>query len=267
MTSGDGRARRPHRRREHRRTRSRGHERRLRRPAERRRRRPARLVLHARPEEARRRRRGARRRAHAVARGEGGHGARPTITCWSARAPRRSRGTWASRSRPTSTPPRSRELWLEWKRRIDPDALPRPAQARRRRASPPACRWSREGLIDRDHFYGTINCDGVSPKGEIAGVTTTSGLAWKIPGRVGDSPHARRGAVRRRRRRRRRFDGPGRSQPLRPLLVPHRREHAARHAAEGRGHGGPAPHQGEHHREAAPQQPRASRTSTSTSTC
>jgi N4-(beta-N-acetylglucosaminyl)-L-asparaginase len=28
----------------------------------------------------------------------------------------------------------------------------------------------------------------VSPKGELAGVTTTSGLAWKIPGRVGDSP-------------------------------------------------------------------------------
>src|SRR6201988_1166644 len=45
-----------------------------------------------------------------------------------------------------------------------------------------------EGKIDRQHLYGTINCDGVSPKGEICGVTTTSGLAWKIPGRVGDSP-------------------------------------------------------------------------------
>ena len=45
-----------------------------------------------------------------------------------------------------------------------------------------------EGLIDRDHLFGTINCDGLSPKGELAGVTTTSGLAWKIPGRVGDSP-------------------------------------------------------------------------------
>jgi len=43
-------------------------------------------------------------------------------------------------------------------------------------------------LIDRDHFYGTINCNGLSPSGELAGVTTTSGLAWKIPGRVGDSP-------------------------------------------------------------------------------
>jgi N4-(beta-N-acetylglucosaminyl)-L-asparaginase len=35
---------------------------------------------------------------------------------------------------------------------------------------------------------GTINCLGVNEKGEISGTTTTSGLAWKIPGRVGDSP-------------------------------------------------------------------------------
>jgi N4-(beta-N-acetylglucosaminyl)-L-asparaginase len=45
-----------------------------------------------------------------------------------------------------------------------------------------------EGLVDPHHFYGTINCNGVNAKGEICGVTTTSGLAWKIPGRVGDSP-------------------------------------------------------------------------------
>jgi N4-(beta-N-acetylglucosaminyl)-L-asparaginase len=45
-----------------------------------------------------------------------------------------------------------------------------------------------EGLVDRRHFHGTINCNGLSPRGELAGVTTTSGLAWKIPGRVGDSP-------------------------------------------------------------------------------
>lgn len=36
--------------------------------------------------------------------------------------------------------------------------------------------------------YGTINCLGLNEKGELSGVTTTSGLAWKIPGRVGDSP-------------------------------------------------------------------------------
>lgn len=35
---------------------------------------------------------------------------------------------------------------------------------------------------------GTINCLSLNQKGEMSGVTTTSGLAWKIPGRVGDSP-------------------------------------------------------------------------------
>jgi N4-(beta-N-acetylglucosaminyl)-L-asparaginase len=45
-----------------------------------------------------------------------------------------------------------------------------------------------EGLIDPVHYYGTINCNGVNAKGEVCGVTTTSGLTWKIPGRVGDSP-------------------------------------------------------------------------------
>ena len=36
--------------------------------------------------------------------------------------------------------------------------------------------------------YGTINCLGLDLMGNISGVTTTSGLSWKIPGRVGDSP-------------------------------------------------------------------------------
>src|SRR6266852_968842 len=35
---------------------------------------------------------------------------------------------------------------------------------------------------------GTINCLALNSRGEMSGVTTTSSLAWKIPGRVGDSP-------------------------------------------------------------------------------
>jgi N4-(beta-N-acetylglucosaminyl)-L-asparaginase len=35
---------------------------------------------------------------------------------------------------------------------------------------------------------GTINCSALNEKGEMSSVTTTSGLAWKIPGRLGDSP-------------------------------------------------------------------------------
>ena len=82
---------------------------------------------------------------------------------------------------------KSRALWLEWKRRIDPDHWldpgKRAAAGDRARSAMVA-----EGLLDADHAYGTIHCGAVTASGEIAGVTTTSGLAWKIPGRVGDSP-------------------------------------------------------------------------------
>lgn len=82
---------------------------------------------------------------------------------------------------------RSRQLWLEWKRRLDPERYLDPKK-RGGAALEAALSMVRDGLIDPDHFFGTINCDGVNSKGEVCGVTTTSGLAWKIPGRVGDSP-------------------------------------------------------------------------------
>lgn len=81
----------------------------------------------------------------------------------------------------------SRKQWLEWKRRIDPDHWLDPKK--RAEASWRVTReMMAEGLIDPQHVFGTINCNGVNAKGEVCGVTTTSGLAWKIPGRVGDSP-------------------------------------------------------------------------------
>src|SRR5690606_27563715 len=79
--------------------------------------------------------------------------------------------------------PRSRELWLEWRRRVDPDHWLDP-EARMRVGLDMVA----EGLIPAHSFWGTINCNGITPEGDIAGVTTTSGLAWKIPGRIGDSP-------------------------------------------------------------------------------
>jgi N4-(beta-N-acetylglucosaminyl)-L-asparaginase len=36
--------------------------------------------------------------------------------------------------------------------------------------------------------HGTINCIALNEKGEMSAVTTTSGMAWKLAGRVGDSP-------------------------------------------------------------------------------
>jgi N4-(beta-N-acetylglucosaminyl)-L-asparaginase len=83
--------------------------------------------------------------------------------------------------------PRSRQLWLEWKRRVDPSHFLDPAQ-RAEAGHRAGLEMVAEGLIDREHYWGTINCLGINARGEICGVTTTSGLAWKIPGRVGDSP-------------------------------------------------------------------------------
>ena len=45
-----------------------------------------------------------------------------------------------------------------------------------------------DGNYDQDRSTGTINVLGLNPNGDMAGITTTSGLAWKIPGRIGDSP-------------------------------------------------------------------------------
>lgn len=83
--------------------------------------------------------------------------------------------------------PESRRLWLEWKRRTDPTRYPSPEQ-RARAGHEVGLQMVAEGLIDPVHYYGTINCSAVNARGDICGCTTTSGLAWKIPGRVGDSP-------------------------------------------------------------------------------
>ncbi|HMJ05867.1 MAG TPA: N(4)-(beta-N-acetylglucosaminyl)-L-asparaginase [Chthoniobacterales bacterium] len=73
----------------------------------------------------------------------------------------------------------SQEIWQEWKRRVA-----QPGQSREGVMH----EMVTEGLIDPQHIYGTINCNGINARGQICGVTTTSGTAWKMPGRVGDSP-------------------------------------------------------------------------------
>ncbi len=67
----------------------------------------------------------------------------------------------------------AREVWLRWRANLNPDDdyLDVP-----------------EGEHMSVRPTGTINCDAVTPQGDISSVTTTSGLAFKIPGRVGDSP-------------------------------------------------------------------------------
>jgi N4-(beta-N-acetylglucosaminyl)-L-asparaginase len=83
--------------------------------------------------------------------------------------------------------PESRRLWLEWKRRIDPERWLDPSR-RGGAALEAGLSMVRDGLIPEHSFWGTINCNGINANGDICGVTTTSGLAWKIDGRTGDSP-------------------------------------------------------------------------------
>jgi N4-(beta-N-acetylglucosaminyl)-L-asparaginase len=81
----------------------------------------------------------------------------------------------------------SRRKWLEWKRRIDPTHYLDPKK-RIAAGHKAALEMYSQGLLREENLHGTINCNGINSKGEICGVTTTSGLAWKIPGRIGDSP-------------------------------------------------------------------------------
>lgn len=83
--------------------------------------------------------------------------------------------------------PKSRQIWLDWKRRVDPSHYLDP-KTRAELWHRETMRLVADGRIDPAHVFGTINCNGINAKGDICGVTTTSGLSFKIPGRVGDSP-------------------------------------------------------------------------------
>ncbi len=74
---------------------------------------------------------------------------------------------------------RSREIWLRWKENLsDRDNWLPPEKKRETLAA------SFLGATTT----GTINCLARDPRGDLAGVTTTSGLSFKLAGRVGDSP-------------------------------------------------------------------------------
>lgn len=67
---------------------------------------------------------------------------------------------------------KTRQDWLRWKARLNPN----------------------DAWLDHDDDVkikfttGTINMNAVNAAGDLSSVTTTSGMAWKVPGRVGDSP-------------------------------------------------------------------------------
>lgn len=87
----------------------------------------------------------------------------------------------------------AREIWLRWKERLstEDDWLPEPGEGN---ASVEDFFRKHSVVLagsDRLRFRrptGTIHCAGMNAAGHISCTTTTSGMAFKIPGRVGDSP-------------------------------------------------------------------------------
>ena len=78
---------------------------------------------------------------------------------------------------------KSRRDWLRWKACLNPadawlDSSP----------PPPTASIPFDDSLHVKFTTGTINMNAVNGRGDISSVTTTSGLAWKLAGRVGDSP-------------------------------------------------------------------------------
>ncbi len=72
----------------------------------------------------------------------------------------------------------ARKIWLRWRENLSDDDD----------WFPPLEEGKNHSMLMEERLTGTINCNGLDLAGNLSSVTTTSGLAFKIPGRVGDSP-------------------------------------------------------------------------------
>lgn len=77
---------------------------------------------------------------------------------------------------------KARRHWLDWRENRGDDDWGPPDHLR---GLPET-----EASAPRPTVYehGTVNVLAVDSFGDVAGITSTSGLSWKIPGRIGDSP-------------------------------------------------------------------------------
>jgi N4-(beta-N-acetylglucosaminyl)-L-asparaginase len=94
---------------------------------------------------------------------------------------------------------KSRQYYLRWKANLNADdnwldhkddvKIAKPATPPAR-SSMRGTSGSHVGFDERGvpHTFGTVNVNAVTANGDIGSVTSTSGLSWKIPGRIGDSP-------------------------------------------------------------------------------
>ncbi len=85
----------------------------------------------------------------------------------------------------------ARQAWLRWKadlnkddKWLDRDQQPLGGGDRRGDSRTGPEPWR----TDVPFTWGTIHCSAVNADGDLGCTTTTSGLSWKLPGRVGDSP-------------------------------------------------------------------------------
>ena len=84
--------------------------------------------------------------------------------------------------------PASAAAWEKWK--ADPKGYSPWVKQPPNRMAP------RGGFEEQDYYaergipwtHGTINMNAVNAAGDVSSCTTTSGISWKVPGRVGDSP-------------------------------------------------------------------------------
>jgi len=80
---------------------------------------------------------------------------------------------------------KARKIWLRWKEELSPSddwGTPEHLQNIRKNES----YW--KDFPDIEHHYGTTNVLAIDINGDIAGCTTTSGMSFKLNGRIGDSP-------------------------------------------------------------------------------
>jgi N4-(beta-N-acetylglucosaminyl)-L-asparaginase len=68
---------------------------------------------------------------------------------------------------------RARQAWLRWRSNLNPND---------------AYLDVPEGEVFPRPPTGTVNCNVINARGDISSITSTSGRAWKLPGRLGDSP-------------------------------------------------------------------------------
>ena len=87
---------------------------------------------------------------------------------------------------------RTRKIWLKWKENLNPndDWLDDDQHIGAPGNGPGNAgdMQSRAEALGLPFHYGTIHCSAIDANGDVGSCTTTSGLSYKIPGRVGDSP-------------------------------------------------------------------------------